>query len=95
MEPKEITFCRPEQRTAFWQWQLTKAVREQWFLVIIIVSVLTGQALITIASPWPLKIIFDCLVPDVPLFGFAKQLIPPAWAVDKTTLLTTVIIALV
>jgi ATP-binding cassette subfamily B protein len=94
MEPQEITFCRPDHQTGFWQWQLTKALREQWFLVIIIVSVLTGQALITIASPWPLKIIFDSLVPDVPLSRFAKRLIPPAWAVDKTTLLTTVIIAL-
>lgn len=94
MEPQEITFCRPDHQTGFWQWQLTKALREQWFLVIIIVSVLTGQALITIASPWPLKIIFDSLVPDVPLSKFAKRLIPPAWAVDKTTLLTTVIIAL-
>jgi ATP-binding cassette subfamily B protein len=94
MEPQEITFCRPDHQTGFWQWQLTKALREQWFLVIIIVSVLTGQALITIVSPWPLKIIFDSLVPDVPLSRFAKQLIPPAWAVDKTTLLTTVIMAL-
>jgi ATP-binding cassette subfamily B protein len=94
MEPKEITFCQPEHRTAFWQWQLTKAVREQWFLVIFIVSVLTGQALITIASPWPLKIIFDCLVPNVPIYGFTKRLIPPALAVDRTTLLTTLIVAL-
>ncbi|MEJ2366314.1 MAG: ABC transporter ATP-binding protein [Deltaproteobacteria bacterium] len=94
MEPQEITFCRPDHQTGFWQWQLTKALREQWFLVIMIVSVLTSQALITIVSPWPLKIIFDSLVPDVPLSKFAKRLIPAAWAVDKTTLLTTVIIAL-
>ena len=94
MEPKEITFCRPEHRTSFWQWQLAKAVREQWLLVIFIVLVLSGQALITIASPWPLKIIFDCLVPNMPLSGFSKRLIPPAWAVDRTTLLTALIVAL-
>jgi ATP-binding cassette subfamily B protein len=94
MEPKEITFCRPEHRTSYWQWQLTKAVREQRFLIIFIVLVLSGQALITIASPWPLKIIFDCLVPNMPLSGFSKHLIPPAWAVDRTTLLTALIVAL-
>ncbi len=94
MEPEEITFCRPEHRTTFWQWQLTKAVRREWALVIAIVLVLIGQALITIVSPWPLKIIFDTLLPGVPLSGFAKQLIPPALAVDGTTLLSTLIVAL-
>ncbi len=94
MEPEEITFCRPEHRTTFWQWQLTKAVRREWALVIAIVLVLIGQALITIVSPWPLKIIFDTLLPGVPLSGFAKQLIPAAFTVDGTTLLSTLIVAL-
>jgi ABC-type multidrug transport system fused ATPase/permease subunit len=60
----------------------------------VIISVLIGQALITIVSPWPLKIIFDSLLPEVSLSGLAKRIIPPALAVDRTNLLTTLIAAL-
>jgi len=94
MEQKENIFCQSERRTSFWHWQLTKAVRTEWVLSIIIFLVLSGQALITIASPWPLKVIFDTLVPGVKLSGFAKHLIPTALALSRTRLLVTLIIAL-
>ena len=75
--------------------QVTQVLREEWRPLGVLFLALLLQALISIAEPWPLQIIFDNVILDQPVAGALVRVLGPLWEGVSRHLLGVMVVLLV